>query len=263
MTSNLRLFAVAATLSVSIAPSWSAPAAPAKPTHAPAKPAGNPKADPAAYALLEAAHNARQVMPADFPGFDADIVYRAGGKTVTGKLHYRRGEEAVFKVAGLTADEKDWLEDQVLSVVGHRRGGDFAKGDGRNPLHFGGGPGVPTVNSFGKLIELDDAMKSSYRVRDNKVMEVTRTAGDTRFTITVMDTMEADPGKYLASHFAVAYRDSKTGDLQKVDAFLDDYEQVGKVWLPASREVITFGPQDSPQTRSIDFKNIVPATPAN
>lgn len=192
------LAAVCATVS----PVWSAPATPAVPVApvaaareaAPALPAtGNPKADPAAYALLRAAHDARQVLPADFPGFEADVTYRAGAKSVTGKLKYRRGEKASLEVTGLSEDEKDWFQDQVLSFIGHRRGGDFAKGDGRNPLRFGGGPDAPAENAFGKLIELDDAIKSNYRVRDNKVIEVTRTMGDTRFTITVNSTFEADP----------------------------------------------------------------------
>lgn len=214
--------------------------------------AGNAKADPAAYALLEGAHNSRQVMPADFPGFDAQVTFKNGPQSATGTLRYRRGEKTVLEIADLSADDKAWFEDQILSIIGHRRGGDFAKGDGRHPLSFGNAP----ENYYGKLIELNDAMGSSYRVRDNKVTEVTRTAGDSRFTISVLETMEANPGKYLSNHFVVSYRDKNTGALQKVEGFRDSYAQIGGVWLPASRLVVTFGSETSPHACRIGFKDI-------
>lgn len=220
--------------------------------------AGNAKADPAAYALLEAAHNSRQVMPADFPGFEAQVVFKNGSQNATGTLRYRRGEKTVLEIAELSAEDKAWLEDQVLSIIGHRRGGDFAKGDGRHPLSLGNAP----ENYYGKLIQLNDAMGSSYRVRDNKVTEVTRTAGDSRFTISVLETMEANPGKYLSNHFVVSYRDKNTGALQKVDGFRDAYTQIGGVWLPASRLVVTFGSETSPSARRIQFKDIKLLEPA-
>ena len=168
------------------------------------------KADPVAYKLLEEAHKNRQVMSDDFPGFTADVTFNNDGKDYKGTLRYKRGEESQVKFEGLEKDEKDWVEDQLLSIIGHRRGGDFAKGDGRYPLTLGA-----DKNSFGQLINLNDKMQSSYRVRDNQVSEVTRTAGDLRFTISVIQTAKADEGKYLPQHFIVSYRDAKTGALKR------------------------------------------------
>lgn len=216
------------------------------------------KADPAAYALLEAAHNARQVMPVDFPGFTARIAFQYGATSGTGTLRYQRGEKTALQLDGAQGDVKAWLEDQILSIIGHRRGGNFAQGDGRFPLSFGKSPD----NHFGKLIELNDGMESSYRVRDNKVLEVTRSAGETRFTISVIETIQADAGKYLASHFMVSYRDKKTGALQEVQGFRDTYQKIGAVWLPGSRSVLTFGSETSPEMRRIHFKDIKLLEPA-
>src|SRR4028118_538318 len=42
------------------------------------------KADPAAYTLLKAAHDSREVMPVDFPGFGADIASNDSGRPRTG-----------------------------------------------------------------------------------------------------------------------------------------------------------------------------------
>lgn len=212
---------------------------------------GNPKADPTAYQLLEAAHNNRQVMPNDFPGFTADVTFSNDGKDYKGTLRYKRGEESQVKFDGLEKDDKAWVEDQLLSIIGHRRGGDFAKGDGRHPLSLGA-----DRNSFGQLINLNDQLQSSYRVRDNQVTEVTRVMEDLRFTISVIQTMQADSGKYLPQHFVVSYRDHKTGALKEVQAFRDAYQKLGGAWLPLSRTVVIFDDKTTPSTRSLRLSNV-------
>lgn len=229
-------------------------AAPAPPASNPAPSSVPPKADAAAYALLKAAHDSRQVLPPTLTGIDATIVYTDGAKSSTGTLHYHTTGKSVLDFNGLPKDDKDWLEDQVFSIMGHRTNEDFAHGDGRYPLTFGAAPD----NSFGKLIELNDRMQSSYRVRGHEITEVTRTGGDTRFTISVIQTMQADAGKYLPIHFMVAYRDKKTGALQQVEGFRDAYAKVGDAWLPRSRMVITFEQPTSPRLRQIEFRDIKP-----
>jgi hypothetical protein len=212
---------------------------------------GNAKADPTAYKLLESAHNNRQVMPNDFPGFTSDVTFSNEGKEYKGTLRYKRGEESQVKFDGLEKDDKAWVEDQLLSIIGHRRGGDFAKGDGRHPLSLGA-----DKNSFGQLINLNDQLQSSYRVRDNQVTEVTRVMDDLRFTISVIQTMQADNGKYLPQHFVVSYRDHKTGALKEVQAFRDAYQKLGGAWLPLSRTVVIFDDKTTPSTRSLRLSNV-------
>jgi hypothetical protein len=213
---------------------------------------GNPKADPAAYALLRQAHEARLVMPEGFPGFSADVIFTEDGKSFNGTLIYRRKGKTDIEFPSVSEKQKGWIQEKLMNLLGHRRGGDFAQGDGRNPLSFGKEPD----NAFGKLIELNDGLGSSYRVNDNKVTEVTRTMGGTRFTISVLETMEADPGKYLAGHFAVAYRDEKTGALMKFEGYRDSYSQFDGVWLPTERIVVEFTEKAAPTMRSLRLKNI-------
>lgn len=215
-------------------------------------------ADPAAYALLKAAHDSRQVLPDDFPGFTADVTFNDNGKDFKGTLHYKRGEESQVKFDGLDKDTDNWVQDQLLSIIGHRRGGDFAQGDGKYPLSLGPDDG----NAFGRLVNINDKLQSSYRVRDKQVTEVTRTMGDSRFTISVIQTKSTEGGKYLPQHFIVSYRDAKTGALQEVQAFRDAYQQLGGAWLPLSRTVVTFDKETTPHMRSLRFDNVqvLPAT---
>lgn len=232
-------------------------AAPAVPLLANAAPpalngAGNPQANPEAYALLKAAHDARQVMPADFPGFSATLYLSDNGQTHQGTLVYRRQGKTEINVPNLNEETRKWLEEKVLNLLGHRRGGDFASGDGRHPLSWG----KEGENNFGKLIDLNDRMQSSYRVKDNKVTEVTRVGGGLRFTISVMETIEADPGKYLANHFTVAYRDEKSGDIKRFEGYRDQYAQFNKVWIPVARYIYDFDSKTTPVVRTIRFREL-------
>lgn len=224
----------------------------------------NPNADKTAYALLEGAHNNRQTMPDNFAGFTAKVMYKKDGVVSNGTVTYRRQGKTEIEFPGLAKEEFSWVQDKMLNMIGHRRGGTFAEGDGRQPLSLGKLP----VNNFGQLIQLNDGMKSEYRVKDNKVTEVTREAGGMRFTISVIETMEADAGKYLANHFIVSYRDAKTGNLQMVEGYRDNYAKIDGVWLPTMRFVFTSdaikpGEADTASLQIIkltDIKLLEPAT---
>lgn len=201
------------------------------------RPDAKRKADPAAYALLKAAHDNRQTFGPDFPGLTADVLFNDEGRLHRGTLRYRPGEGRTGVTIGLDGaapEAKAWLEGMVSNLLGHRRGGDFAKGDGQHPLTFGPDDHSP----LGRLVLLNDALKSSYRVKDRIVTEVTRTMGDTRFTITVLETTPVEKGKYLPRHFVVTYFDRATGAIQRVQSYTDRYEKVAGIWLPTSRRVI-------------------------
>lgn len=214
----------------------------------PAAALATPKqADPAAYALLQEAHDARQVLPANFRGLTADVAFDDNGKQSTGTFTYKpRGKSEVVMV-GLAKEPQDWLEDQILSMMGHRSGSSFAQGDGRYPITFG----ADDHNPWGRLVLLNDGMDSSYRVRDRQIVEVTRSMGDTRFTISVLQMMTTETGKYLSLHFGVSYRDAKTGALQRVEGFRDAYDKLtgtpyGTIYLPSHRIVVSFDSGPTP-----------------
>ena len=205
-------------------------------------------ADKEAWMLLKEAHDSRQVLPANFKGFNAKVTYRVNGEEFKGSIEFinKRGGSKV-EIEGLRKDELAWMKDKLLSMIGHRRGGDFAKGDGRHPITFAKGD---KGNRLGRLVELHDSLKSSYRVKDKKVLEVTREVPEVVFTISVIQTMTADPGKYLAKHFLVTYRNLKDGSIKRVDGYRDKYEKIQAVWMPVRRVVVTVKPENkTPELR--------------
>jgi hypothetical protein len=210
-------------------------------------------AEKEAWLLLKRAHDARQVMPTDFQGFDADVVFTDDQREYHGKVIYRKSTGTKIDIANLQGEPLDWLNDKLASFIGHRRGDSFAEGDGKNAITFG----PEDQSNYGRLVELHDRMNSKYRVKDNKVLEVTRTTPDSTFTISVIESMQADPGKYLSKHFLVSYRNVTNGELEQVDGFRDKYEKIDGVWLPQRRIVLTVTKDNtSPRTRRIELSEI-------
>ena len=210
-------------------------------------------AEKEAWLLLKRAHDSRQVMPADFQGFDADVVFAADQHEYHGNVTYRKATGTKIEIPNLQGEPLDWLNDKLASFIGHRRGDNFADGDGKNAVTFG----PEDKSNYGRLVELHDRLNSKYRVKDNRVLEVTRTTPDSTFTISVIETMQADPGKYLSKHFIVSYRNVTNGELEQVDGFRDKYEKVDGVWLPQRRIVLTVTKDNvSPRTRRIELSEI-------
>jgi hypothetical protein len=196
----------------------------------------NPKADPQAFALLKSAHDRRYVMPATTGDVSGKVSLNDNGKMVTGEFAYSPKEGVTLKAEGASDQATEWLRGQLSNIFAHRRGGDFAKSyDGQQALTFSN---VENDSPLGRQIAMNDVMQSFYRVKDRTVMEVTRTSGDTRFTVTVLDVDTVDGGRYLPRHFVVTYFDAKTGQLRRTESFSDTYAQSGSLWIPASRRVV-------------------------
>ncbi len=208
------------------------------------------KADPAAWNLLKSTRETSQNFPASFAGVTVEIVLNDNGKVAKGTLSYEAGKGGELKIESLDEDMQGWLKEQATSIIAHRRGGDFAKGDGRHPITFGEDDNSPA----GRRVVLNDSMKSSYRIRNQQVAEVDRTMGDSHFTITVLETTKTPDGKFLPRHFTVTYFDAKTGALKRSEAFMDEYKQIDGVWFPASRRVVR-AENGKVVTRVIEFHN--------
>ena len=208
------------------------------------------KADPTAWNMLKSARETSQTLPANFAGVTFDVVLNDNGKSAKGSINYEAGKSVEIKVEGLDEEAKGWLNDQTMSIIAHRRGGDFSKGDGRHPITFAEDDNSPA----GRRIAINDQMKSHYRVRDSLVAEVDRTMGAEHFIITVLDTTKTPEGKNLPRHFTVTYFDAKSGAVKRAETFTDEYKLIDGVWFPASRRM--FRAEDGKViTRVIEFQN--------
>lgn len=208
------------------------------------------KADPAAWNMLKSARETSQTLPANFAGVTADVVLNDNGKIAKGSINYEAGKSVELKIEGLDDEVKGWLNDQTMSIIAHRRGGDFSKGDGRHPITFAEDDSSPA----GRRIAVNDPMKSHYRIRNNQVVEVDRTMGADHFIITVLETTRTPDGKNLPRHFTVTYFDAKSGAVKRSETFTDDYKLIDGVWFPTSRRMFR-AENGKVVTRIIEFHN--------
>ena len=166
-----------------------------------------PQSGPTAVAVLAAAREHRSVWTKDFPGFKADAVVTIDGETKRGKLKI----DAAGSVELAMPDSKpaDWARDQFESMVQHRKpDGQVAEGK----VVFADDD---TANPQGRKIMLGDDRRSSYRIKNNAIMEVTRGGDPLWFTISVLEVQWNPEKKYLPRSFVINYFDTKSGQLRE------------------------------------------------
>lgn len=210
-----------------------------------------PAADPAAISAMKEAHDMRDAFPAGFPGFSADVVINDNGTELKGSLTYSAAGELKVTLTDAAKPQDDWAREQLGSALSHRRQTDFAAGEGKQPLTFGEDDHSP----LGRKISLNDRMKSFYRVKDGRIVEVTRSMGSMRFTITVLETKIVEHGKYLPTTFVVTYFDGSTGAIKQSEAYTDGFTKVGGAWVPSSRRIVT-AENGGTTTRTFALSNI-------
>lgn len=205
------------------------------------------EADPAALEALVRARDGRAIW-SDFPGFKADLKVVSGDKATDAKVTI--DADGVVSVEMPKSEVSDWVEEQLNSMVQHRMPdgevtqGDvtFAEPDGTHPL--------------GRKIDLGDpSAQSAYRIKDDVIMEVNRTAGPTmRFTISVLEIERNAENKYLPRSFTMNFFDAKSGDLKTSLGYFNSWQRVGAFDLP--KQIIEIDAhKGGASTKEIAFSN--------
>jgi hypothetical protein len=194
-----------------------------------------PTNDPAAHELLRGAHAAGYRFPAGFSGFRAALQFTDSEQSAVGTVEVRTPSQITLD---LDVDEssRQWVLQEMASIVGHRWPTPYEQQDGRYNLTL-----VPEDrHPIGRLIQFnDDRFSSSYRVRGEHIAQVNREIGKMRFSISILEHSQASNGKWVASQFTVVYWNTHDGRLVRADAYSDSYVPVDGVDLPESRRVIT------------------------
>ena len=184
--------------------------------------------------LLRAAQESAYKHPPGFAGFTAGLRIHDGREVFDGTATIP-GEGAPDLAVDAPDTTLAWARHELGSMAAHRRHRTYEEGDGRHRKRLAPDDGHP----LGRLVELDDAMASTFRVRDGHLAEISRSHGGSRFTIVVQDRAAAPDGRTVTQSFAVVYRDEDLGRLTRTDVYGDEHVALGDVLLPASRQVAT------------------------
>lgn len=184
----------------------------------------------------------------EFPGFSADLAVLSGDKTINGKVQI--DADGVVTLDMPKSKVADWVEEQLNSMVQHRMpDGEVSQGDVTFAEELGPHP-------LGRKIDLGDpSLQSAYRIKDDVIMEVNRSAGPTmRFTISVLEIERNAEGKYLPRSFTMNFFDAKSGDLRVSLGYLNSWQRVGSFDLP--KQIIEVDAhKGGASTKEIAFSN--------
>jgi len=89
-----------------------------------------------------------------------------------------------------------------------------------------------------KVIVLGDQMGSSYRIKDNQLLEVNRQMKESRFTITILKNDVTSEKKYLPSSYVVNTWQNSTNQLLSSWSYHHTWKRLGKVDLPQSVTIL-------------------------
>jgi hypothetical protein len=189
--------------------------------------------DPQARELLQRAFEKTARWPAGFQGFAADLTINADGKEVNGHVTVKSPQEV--QVSLDDADLQKWATNTIAMIAVHRGPRTFEQSDGKSVLTLDQG----TSHPLGDTIHIHDALKSHYRIKDDRITQINRTMGPMKFTINIEDSALTQDGKYLTTRYTVYYFNPQDGKLTNVESFSDTHVRVGQADLPASRRIIS------------------------
>ncbi len=191
--------------------------------------AGSPEAE----ALLQRTREHRETLAPDFPGFRSKLVVHRDGAVHEGTMLFRPPITLEIDIGD--SDVRKSVKSTVRSLLMHRMASNQTASAKKEAVVFGEEDHHP----LGRRIFLGDKYGSSYRIRDNRILEVDRDMSDSRLVITVMETQETDSGQYLPTHFFVATFDKESRSVNQSSVYSDAYQEVGREYLPRSRHVVS------------------------
>lgn len=189
--------------------------------------------DPEARQLLRRAFEKTARWPADFKGFTADLTVNVDGKAITGSVTVKSAQDIAVSLED--TELQKWATGTIGMIAVHRGPRTFDQSDGKSILTLDRG----AVHPFGQTIHIHDAMKSHYRVKDDRITQINRTMGPMKFTINVEDSAITADNKYLTTRYTVYYFNPQDSRLTNVESFSDSHVRVGRADLPASRRIIS------------------------
>ncbi len=190
--------------------------------------------DPAAHAILRAAHERAYRFPTTFEGFTAAFTYADETQSARGSVEVRSPRAIALHAPEAPEPVREWITRELGSMAGHRWPRAYDDADGRWTLS------LASQDHWGHVIQVhDDPFASSYRVRDGRILQVSRRTDPVQFSILLLSHTAAPDGRLLPATFVVAYWYHEQERLIRVEAYADAYVEVEGTLLPSRREVTT------------------------
>jgi len=205
--------------------------------------------------LMQSAYENRYTWDKSFPGYSADVQFKTGDQTYSGKVRVNRDLSAeVMEISDEEALKA--IKGQLFEVAIHRIRRSFEETHGKNTFSFGETDSTGAV----EIIVGGKSEGDRYKIRNNEVCMVHRHIHGIVVTIDTQSSHATGAG-YLSHKYHSVYRDPKTGDLKGEQDYEDIYEPIGDYQILTSR-VIQSIEDGKPVTSEFGFSNITLLQPA-
>jgi hypothetical protein len=209
-----------------------------------------------ARALFRSAYENRYTWDENFPGYTADVTYRQGDHTYTGKC--RINSDLTFEVSDVDdEDGKKAIHGQVWEIAVHRIRKSFEEVHGKNTFTLGATDETGAV----EILMGGKAEGDRYKLRNNEVSLVHRHIHGVVVTINTFSSHDTGNG-YLSHRYDSVYHDRETGKPKGGRSeFEDTYDKVGNYYILTSR-VIRTEVDGNIETSEFAFSNVRLLEPA-
>jgi len=204
---------------------------------------------------MQSAYENRYTWDKNFPGYSADVQFKTGDQTYSGKVRVNRDLSAeVMEISDEEALKA--IKGQLFEVAIHRIRRSFEETHGKNTFSLGETDSTGAV----EIIVGGKSEGDRYKIRNNEVCMVHRHIHGIVVTIDTQSSHDTGAG-YLSHQYHSVYRDPKTGDLKDEQDYEDIYEPIGDYQILTSR-VIQSIEDGKPVTSEFGFSNITLLQPA-
>jgi hypothetical protein len=206
-----------------------------------------------AESILRSAYENRYTWDREFPGYETDVVIRYAGERYEGSAIL--SPDLGVTVKDISSPELNQLVAAQLQISATSlQPLPFAELHGNHQFELiAEKAGVAEIQEAGEAIDLH------YKVKDDKIIQTSRTLDELAVEINTLESIETPEGD-LQTHFQIIFQNPKTGVLLEQDDIKDSYSKIGNYYLLTRRE-IRIGEQKSAANKllpdaAIEFKNI-------
>lgn len=204
--------------------------------------------EPEATKLLEEARSYIYYWPEEFQGFQSTLSLIEGSQEYKGKLNVISSRNYSLELDGYP--EVKWVKYQIEEILAHRESPNISKMSSKTGAELGDWDGI-----YGrKVVLLGDRMKSYYRIKDKKIMQISRSYNLLTFLINI-DQHQVCNGRFAATSYNAFYWSNDKNSLEKVETYYDNYQEVGNLFIPIERRY-SICDSSGIKSRSIMLKEI-------
>jgi hypothetical protein len=212
------------------------------------------KGDARAASLMEEAAKTRYVWSADVTGVSGEFTWSKDGKTGSATFHDVFHQDDGLKITGQGGSEvPEEIHDHVASMINHRVPPGPAAAKRPRP------DAVILVedDERGPLVMIvGDAMHSTQRIKDGKLVQVNRRMGGQRFTIDVTEFENVPDGRVYPKAFTVTWWDAGTGKRTERQTYTTEGLDVIDGQMFPKAEKVASEKDGQTSTTEISYSNI-------